>query len=697
MAIKQLLSRLNFGFSARTPLILQTEMSECGLACIAMVAGYYGKHIDLFTLRQRFSVSLKGLPLAGVIKTARMLDLAVRPVRLELGGIPKLRLPCILHWNFDHFVVLKKVKNDKVIIHDPAYGLRTIGLDELSRSFTGFALELWPDPGFETLPVAPRIKIQQVLGHFKGTFKAAMQVILLACTIEVFALFSPLFVQWTLDNVLPANDLDLLKLLALAFATLMLFQELLKASRSWMLLYLGTRMNVQLYANVFTHLIQLPIEYFVKRSLGDVTSRFGSIDQIQRTLTTSFLEAILDGLMSLATLTMMLIYSRQLAAISIFALTLYLIGRLIWYRPLHTATEEQLIHISKKQTHLIETIRGIRSIKLFQKQEERRSAWLTLLVNQLNADLQTQQMHIVYRTANALILGLENIAIIYAGASMVLSKEFTAGALLAYIAYKTQFGLRVTSLIDKVVDVQMLQLHSERLADIVLTPSEDFQSQDRNHLINTPEPGIEVSNLAFRYGEHEKEVFSNISFQVKPGEFVAITGPSGCGKSTLLQIILGVFVQTQGYVLLGGKDIQSIGINVLRSMVGTVMQDDELFAGSIAENIAFFDANADFSWIEQCARIAAIDDDILAMPMGYDTQIGDMGSVLSGGQKQRILLARALYKRPSILFLDEATSHLDIAKEKQVNEAISALKMTRIIVAHRPDTISYADRIISMG
>jgi ATP-binding cassette subfamily B protein RaxB len=315
-------------------------------------------------------------------------------------------------------------------------------------------------------------------------------------------------------------------------------------------------------------------------------------------------------------------------------------------------------------------------------------------VDQVNADLRSQKLQLLYQTLNGLLFGIENLLIIWLGAKMVLDGDFSVGVLIAFNAYKGQFDGRVGSLIDKYFEVKMLQLQGERLADIVHTEPESLEGA--HALLDEPalDPTIEVSNLRFRYGEQEPYVLDGVNFRIASGESVAIIGASGCGKSTLMNVLLGILPATEGDVKVGGVKLQQIGIDTLRRMVGTVLQDDVLFAGSIADNISFFDPNADQAWIEECARLAAIAHEINAMPMRFNTLVGDMGTVLSGGQKQRVLLARALYKRPGILFLDEATSHLDIAKEHEVNAAVRALNVTRIIIAHRPETIASANRVI---
>ncbi|MGU8077248.1 peptidase domain-containing ABC transporter [Burkholderia pyrrocinia] len=690
-----LLDRLSFGIGNKLPMILQTEAAECSLACLAMVAGYYGYHVDLATLRRQFPVSLKGVGLSRVIEGAQRLALGTRALKLDLDNLGQLRTPCILHWNFNHFVVLREMSGKTATIHDPAQGVRKLSIDEVSRAFTGVALEMWPASDFRPRAAMPAVKLRSLLGPVSGLSHSLGQILLLALALEVFMLASPFFLQWVIDEVVVSADRDLLTVLALGFGLLLLMQQATSAIRAWVLMYFGTTLNVQWRANVFTHLLRLPMQYFERRHLGDIVSRFGAIDTIQQTLTTSFLSAVIDGLMTIVTLAMMFIYSWKLAMIALGTMLLYVLLRAFWYLPLRRATEEQIVHTAKQQSYFLETVRGVKTIKLFNRQNERRSGWLTLLIEQINAGLYVQKLQLLYQQLNGLLFGIEGLLIIWLGARLVMDGQFTVGVLIAFNAYKGQFDSRVGSLIDRFFEVKMLQLQGERLADIVFAQPEPDAS-----LRQVPGEGdnlvasIETEQLAFRYAENEPLVLDSVSLKIEPGESVVIVGPSGCGKTTLINVLLGVLMPTGGVIRIGGIDVDRLGIDRLRTLVGAVLQDDVLFAGSIADNISFFDLQADPCWIAECAQLSAVHADIVAMPMGYNTLVGDMGTVLSGGQKQRILLARALYKRPKILVLDEATSHLDVQREHEVSAAISALQMTRLIVAHRSETIASASRVV---
>ncbi|QYG06805.1 peptidase domain-containing ABC transporter [Janthinobacterium sp. PAMC25594] len=688
--------KISLGKSSKTPLILQIEAAECGLACLAMISGHYQNHLDLSTMRGKYTFSLKGASLAQVIHVAEKLKLGTRPVRLEIEDLPELRLPCILHWNFNHFVVLTNVSKDRITILDPAFGERIIGRAEVGLSFTGIALELWPNPEFEKKNPVARVRLRDLIGSVHGLGKSLFQILLLAFAIEAFSLISPFFMTWVIDDVVLSHDKSLLQVLTFSFLILLIMQVSINTMRSWLIIFMSTSINLHWRSNIFSHLLKLPINYFEKRTLGDVVSRFESIDQIQRTLTTSFLEALLDGVMATLTLFLMFYYSPKMALVSISTAILYGIIRWIWFYPTRIANEKQIICSAKQHTHFLETVRGVKAIKLFLKNEGRRAAWLTLVTNEINAGLRLQKLNLYFRVVNSVAFGVENLLVVALGAVYVMEGSFTIGILIAFMAYKNQFLGRASSLIDKALEFKMLQVYGERLGDIVLTEPEnsevDVVSWQGIELV----PSLSVRGLKFRYGEQEPWILNGVDFDVASGESVAIVGPSGCGKSTLINVLIGTSTNSRGNIYIGDQDIKKVGVNSFREIVGTVLQDDVLFAGSIQDNISFFDPDADSNWIEECASIAAVLEDIKAMPMGFNSLVGDMGTVLSGGQKQRVLLARALYKRPKILLLDEATSHLDVACEKKVNLAISKLKMTKIIIAHRPETIASADRVLVM-
>ena len=674
--------------------VLQSEVAECGLSCLAMVADAWGRGVGLSELRRHFPSSLKGAKLNQLIHIAQKIGFSTRPLRLDMEDLGKLKLPCILHWDLNHFVVLAKVGKSKVTILDPAMGERKLTLAEVSDHFTGVALELTPTAEFKPQKAAPAVTASQLTGPVRGLWRALAQILLLSVALQVFVVLAPFYMQWVVDQVLVSADRDLLTVLGLGFGLALVRQIGIGLLRGWSVVYLSSRLGLQWMGNVFAHLLKLPLDYFEKRHLGDITSRMSSVQAIQRTLTTSFVEAIIDGLMAVVTLGLMLFYSWKLALVTLLAVILYLCIRAIAYRPVRDRTEQQLVAGAKQQTHLLESLRGMQSLKVAGEESQRRSTYDNLMHDTVNQEVRLARMGLGFNSASQLVFGIERIAVIWIGATLALQNVFSVGMLIAYLAYKDQFAGRMAALIDKWVEFRMLRLHGERLADIVLTPPEEQTAQPE--ALPPATTRIEVENLSFRYGDGEHWVLKDCSFTIEAGESVAIIGGSGCGKTTLVKLLLGLLPPTEGSIRIGGHDLHKIGPRNVRTIVGAVMQDDQLFAGSVADNISFFDPEMDQARIEQAARLAAVHDEIAAMPMGYHSLIGDMGSSLSGGQKQRVILARALYRNPKLLFLDEATSHLDVMKERLVNDAVKALELTKVIVAHRPETIASADRVLVM-
>lgn len=660
-----------------------------------MVAQHFRHDISLRQLRQTFPLSLKGANLARLMSVAGQIGFQCRPLRLDLKELGQLRTPCILHWDLNHFVVLSKVGKKKVTILDPAFGKRELSHAEVSTHFTGVALELTPAAEFKPQKAAPSISFRQLTGRVTGLWRSLALILALSVALQVFVILAPFFMQWVVDQVLISADRSLLTVLGLGFALVLLLQVSIGLLRGWSVVYLSTQLGLQWMGNVFSHLLKLPLDFFEKRHLGDITSRMGSVQTIQRTLTTSFVEALIDGLMAVVTLGMMLLYSWKLALVTLLAVALYLGLRALAFRPVREGTEQQLVAGAKQQSHLLESIRGVQSVKIAGRETNRRSTYLNLMNDTVNRDVRLAKLGLGFTTASQLIFGAERIAVIWIGAVLALQNVFSVGMLIAYLAYKDQFAGRVGGLIDKWVEFRMLRLHGERLADIALAEPEVIDGQ-RFEQAATPSASLQVDGLSFRYAEGEPWVLQDCSFTVEEGESVAIVGPSGCGKTTLVKLLLGLLKPTHGTVAVGDRDIAKLGPHNYRQMIGAVMQDDQLFAGSVAENIAFGEEGFDSERIEAAARLAAVHDEIAAMPMAYHSLIGDMGTTLSGGQKQRVILARALYRLPRILFLDEATSHLDVERERLVNEAVRELKLTKVIIAHRPETIASADRVLVM-
>jgi ATP-binding cassette subfamily B protein RaxB len=689
------LAGLRFG-GRNLPALLQSAGAECGLVCLAMVAAYHGDDPGLSDLRRRFAPSLRGMSLAQMLSVAERMNLDARAVRIELDELAQLATPCILHWNTNHFVVLKSVRGKRCTVHDPATGARTLTLDEVSRAFTGVAVELAPNARFERSAPAPAVRLRDVTGPVHGLGGALGKILLLSLALQMFAVATPFYLQWTLDQALPTADRELMLLLGLGFLLVVVFQSLLGLLRGWAVVFLSTALGVQWNRRILGHLLRLPIDFFEQRHLGDVVSRMGASQAIRATLSRACVEGVVDGLMALATFAMMLLYSVPLALLTLTAVALYLGLRVLAFRPLRRASEQQVVCAARQQSHLLETLRGMQSIKLASAEEMRRDTWHDLMVRSANRELEVSRLGLGFGGASELAFGVERILVIWVAALAALDGVFTVGMLIAYVAYKEQFTARVTGLIDKGIELRMLGMHCERLADIVLAPAEPLYARPPGPALGAV-TRIEVRDLRFGYAQNEPPVIDGCSFSIAGGESVALVGPSGCGKTTLIKLMLGLLQPGGGRIEVNGQDIHGGDVQrSFRAAVAAVMQDDQLFQGSLAENIAFCDPCPDAGKIESAARSAGIHDEIAALPMRYETLVGDLGAALSGGQKQRVILARALYREPQVLFLDEATSHLDVEREHDVNRAIGALHIIRIMVAHRPETIASADRVLHL-
>ncbi|MUG08661.1 peptidase domain-containing ABC transporter [Commensalibacter melissae] len=699
------LKRLNFGFRQTVPVILQVEASECGLACLAMIMSYYGNYIDLTTFRQRESISIKGITLQNIVDIAQRNNLTTRPLRLEMEELNKLRLPCILHWSLNHFVVLTDVKTNGIIINDPARGKRKVLWGEINNEFTGVALEIAPDQNFTRKDERNNLHLRDLFRKTDGLKTTLFYLLLTSLGLEAISIVMPMASQVIIDEVIVTLDNGLLTTITVGIAILILLQMLISTARTWMVMLFSTRVSVQWNASLFEHLSKLPLDYFLKRHVGDILSRFGSLGIIQQTITTDMVQAVMDGLMAIGMFVMLIIYGKWLALVTLIAVILDGISRLVAYRPYKQASEEGIVYNAKKDSHLIETLRGMASIKLLGLRERRRARWLNLLVDAINVGLKTQRYDLIFGRINDSIFAIDRLIMLVIGAHYVMDNKMTVGMLVAFLSYKDQFTGRIGNLIGAAFKLKMLSIQSDRISDIVLTPTESEENaiisisnnnrlteqlhiNDQNHLV--------CKNLGFRYSPAEPWIFRNINLKIPKGKSIAIVGASGCGKSTILKTMMGLTHPEEGDIYFNGRNILKESLDIYRQEIAGVLQDDGLFSGSIADNICGFDDKPDQEKIIECAQKAAILQDIMAMPMKFETFVGDMGSSLSGGQKQRVILARALYRQPAILFLDEATSNLDEPTETHIATILDEMNITRIIVAHRPATVAHCDYVIVM-
>ncbi|MEB7611335.1 peptidase domain-containing ABC transporter [Escherichia coli] len=692
---RQIINLLDLRWQRRVPVIHQTETAECGLACLAMICSHFGKNIDLIYLRRKFNLSARGATLAGINGIAEQLGMATRALSLELDELRVLKTPCILHWDFSHFVVLVSVKRNRYVLHDPARGIRYISREEMSRYFTGVALEVWPGSEFQSETLQTRISLRSLINSIYGIKRTLAKIFCLSVVIEAINLLMPVGTQLVMDHAIPAGDRGLLTLISAALMFFILLKAATSTLRAWSSLVMSTLINVQWQSGLFDHLLRLPLAFFERRKLGDIQSRFNSLDTLRATFTTSVIGFIMDSIMVVGVFVMMLLYGGYLTWIVLCFTTIYIFIRLVTYGNYRQISEECLVREARAASYFMETLYGIATVKIQGMVGIRGAHWLNMKIDAINSGIKLTRMDLLFGGINTFVTACDQIVILWLGAGLVIDNQMTIGMFVAFSSFRGQFSERVASLTSFLLQLRIMSLHNERIADIALHEKEE-KKPEIEIVAHMGPISLETNGLSYRYDSQSAPIFSALSLSVAPGESVAITGASGAGKTTLMKVLCGLFEPDSGRVLINGIDIRQIGINNYHRMIACVMQDDRLFSGSIRENICGFTEEIDEEWMVECARASHIHDVIMNMPMGYETLIGELGEGLSGGQKQRIFIARALYRKPGILFMDEATSALDSESEHFVNVAIKNMNITRVIIAHRETTLRTVDRVISI-
>ncbi|WKR82274.1 peptidase domain-containing ABC transporter (plasmid) [Escherichia coli] len=692
---RQIINLLDLRWQRRVPVIHQTETAECGLACLAMICGHFGKNIDLIYFRRKFNLSARGATLAGINGIAEQLGMATRALSLELDELRVLKTPCILHWDFSHFVVLVSVKRNRYVLHDPARGIRYISREEMSRYFTGVALEVWPGSEFQSETLQTRISLRSLINSIYGIKRTLAKIFCLSVVIEAINLLMPVGTQLVMDHAIPAGDRGLLTLISAALMFFILLKAATSTLRAWSSLVMSTLINVQWQSGLFDHLLRLPLAFFERRKLGDIQSRFDSLDTLRATFTTSVIGFIMDSIMVVGVCVMMLLYGGYLTWIVLCFTTIYIFIRLVTYGNYRQISEECLVREARAASYFMETLYGIATVKIQGMVGIRGAHWLNMKIDAINSGIKLTRMDLLFGGINTFVTACDQIVILWLGAGLVIDNQMTIGMFVAFSSFRGQFSERVASLTSFLLQLRIMSLHNERIADIALHEKEE-KKPEIEIVADMGPISLETNGLSYRYDSQSAPIFSALSLSVAPGESVAITGASGAGKTTLMKVLCGLFEPDSGRVLINGIDIRQIGINNYHRMIACVMQDDRLFSGSIRENICGFAEEMDEEWMVECARASHIHDVIMNMPMGYETLIGELGEGLSGGQKQRIFIARALYRKPGILFMDEATSALDSESEHFVNVAIKNMNITRVIIAHREATLRTVDRVISI-
>jgi len=677
--------------------LLQGDMNECGLTCLRMIAAHFGKHIDALEARVLTNYAGQALSMSELAESATRFGLDSRGIRADLEELRQLRLPCVLHWGFNHFVVLIRVGSKQFTILDPAQGRREVSRQAMSDGFTGLAMEVWPNAVFRRRKPRRQLSVGSLLHGIEGGKAALAKFLVIGAAIEIFTIVGPLLNQIVIDNVLSTGDLDLLTVASLGLLFLVLLQTSLTMLRTWFSVTFSHGIQQQWVSGFVGKLTAMPLSFFERHQVGDILSRVASVNAIQRTLTFSVTGAALDVLVAFLLLGVLLAYSPVLCGVVGGAGVLYALTRLLTSRAFVQASSERVALAAEESSFLMETLRCISTIRMFGLESRRKAHWQSHFSAVQNRDLSTSKISMLSGAANSLIFGLENIFVLWFGAKMILGPEggsvFTIGMLFAFLSYKNQFKNRMTAVVDAVAEWGVTRFHAERLEEIVLA-----EPPKASLALGAIPDGycVELKDVSYRHGPSSPWVLRHVNLKINEGDHIAFCGPSGSGKTTLLKMILGIVTPTSGEILIGGVPLADIGEDRCRRLIAAVLQDDSLLRGSIEDNICMFASPPDRQKLESVASMACVHAEVLKMTHGYMSRVEASGSGLSGGQRQRVLLARALYKEPKILVLDEATSHLDIHMEREVVKSLAKLALTRIVVAHRPQTVAGADRVISV-
>ncbi|MBM4206055.1 MAG: peptidase domain-containing ABC transporter [Gammaproteobacteria bacterium] len=688
--------RLQPDLLRRTPVILQSEAAECALAALCMVARHHGKDIDFQQARQQFSASLKGATVGDLVSMSQILGFAARPLRLEPEEMKELSCPAVLHWRMNHFVILCAVKTRGIVIHDPAVGRVEVPWREVNDAFTGVAVELVPSTVFERGRASMEIRFADLWKALPGLQSFAALFFLFSMAARAIALLIPYLFQLVIDDALVSSDTGILLAVVFGLAFLMTFEAVINAVRTWGVAVASARLSQLLTTSLMRHLLALPLPFFERRHTGDLLTRIGSLDAVRSILATSVVGLCVDGTVVLLTATVLCIYDATLGLLAVGMLILLALLRLALYSHQRQLDDTYLHEQAGEQTCTIETLRTLASVRAVNGESQRLARMSERITRRIASGLDVARFQVNTTLVESLLQGALHITIIWFAANKVMHTPelFSLGMLFAFMAWKGQFSDRAGSLVGHLISCRLLELHLARLADITATTGTVIT--DRLGTTDRLSGDIQIQRLSFRHSPMEAWVLQELDVLIPAGRMTAIIGASGTGKTTLAKLLLGLCEPEGGSIAVGGVPLCRENMVLWRRSTGVVLQDDQLLAGTVADNIAFQSGDMDLERVQQAAEFAGLHEEICRMPMGYLSLVGDLGSSLSSGQKQRLLIARALYRKPDVLLLDEGSAHLDPVSEAKLAELLAAIPCTRIVIAHRPAWVQYADQILEL-
>jgi ABC-type bacteriocin/lantibiotic exporter with double-glycine peptidase domain len=677
----------------RIPVLLQMSAAECGAACLAMVLSYYGRGTRVAECAEGLGAGRDGLTARAIAEGARRYGLRVRAYSVSPDKLGLLGFPAIVHWNFNHFVVVERVKRGRVHIIDPSQGRRRLTADEFDRGFTGVALICTPTPELERRK-APRARW---LPHAKAIAlrqrRLVGQLLVASLILQFLGLGLPLVSKLVIDDVLPHHQYGEITILAAGIAVIVASQTILAFLRASLLVELRARLEGQLVPLLLKRLLSLPYRFFERRNSGDLIARLASVSSMRELMTAQAVSTILDGTLAVGYLTLVLTQDSTmgLAVLGVVAVQAILVSATA--SASRELAQRELSADAAAQSYLVEALSGIATLKASGTEERARRRWNVLFAEQVSAGRGYGQQTASIQTALTGLQILAPLGLLLLGASSVLHGHMSVGTMLATTALATGALTPFGSLIGNAQKIQLVTAQLDRLGEIVLATPEDSSAGME---VTALKGEIEVRDVSFRYDEGSPLAVRRVSLRIPAGQKVAIVGRSGSGKTTLGKLLLQLYEPTAGSIHYDGVPAADLGTHALRRQFGVVLQEPVLFSGSIRDNITLSAPGAPLSEVIEAASLAEIRGDIEAMPMGYETQLTESGLGLSGGQRQRLALARAVLHKPAVLLLDEATSHLDAVTESAISDNLNAIGCTRIVIAHRLSTIRDADHIVVM-
>lgn len=677
----------------RVPQILQMSAVECGAACLAMILSYYGYKTSIAEIRERCGVGRDGVSAHSIVRAARDFGLRVRAISLQKNDFRDVKLPAIVHWQFEHFLVVERWKPNRVDIVDPATGRMRVTAEEFDQGFTGVVLLFEPGVHFQRQRMRSQTNIRAYVASW--LYQAPwtlLQILSASALLQLFGLGVPILTKIMVDRIIPAHQLSVMMILGLGMVVLLGTQLVTMLLRALLLVYLQARVDMSMMLGFFEHLLSLPLGFFQQRASGDIIARMNSNTLIRETLSNQLISTVLDGSFVLVYVLILFWQSQAfgLLALAIGGLQVALL--LGTTRPLRELSMRELIAQGRSQSYVTEVLGGIVSLKAAGAEQRAFQHWSNLLFEQFNVSVRRNTLSSLIDTALRLLQSLAPLVLLWIGTLQVLNGSLGIGTMLALNALAMAFFMPLASLVSNGQKLQLVRSYLERLVDVM-----EADPEQNTRLVQQPprlSGQIQLNNVSFRYAAQSPDVLKHVHLTIEAGQKVAIVGRTGSGKSTLGKLLLGLYTPTQGEVLYNGIPLHELNYQAVRAQFGTVMQEATVFSGTIRQNIAFNDPEMGLEDIARAARMAGLHDDIMSMPMGYETYISEQGSALSGGQRQRLALARALAHTPVLLLLDEATSSLDTVTEHTVEQNIASLACTQIIIAHRLSTVRNADRIL---